>query len=353
MKVNPNVPAVTQPLATAEANTRVLLQVRQGMQSLAGQIGGPYDRAVTFNDLVDLGMATRLQLDGGSVGSAGGGGAQGPMGPQGPRGPAGPPGADMTGGGTMTGPLTVQDTGAIYTPAQIYHMAYPTAVFNDASDGANYVSSSYAGTQRAGIAGYVVTDFPVNTSVGWGNGVAVFGVGVAHANGAMAWGVNTLLTDSTNPSVVTSGTGRLLQNEFDFNVTSPNTQVFGLSLVGASVAQPAVANAVSVGQLGSGIHWQTALISSDNAAVNGVVLGYQGATSGNNLSSQPIILWNSDGGGARHSIVIQAQGSNDLHISGDTAINVHITGNLHVSGTIGTLEARLAALEARLAAAGL
>ena len=167
-------------------------------------------------------------------------------------------GADLSGGGTMSGPLTVFDTGAVYNPTQIYHMAYPQAVFNDASQGSQYVSASYAGTQRAGIAGYVVSDFAVNRGVGWGNGVAVMGVGVAHANGAMAWGINTLLTDSDNPVVVTGGTGRLLQNEFDFNVT--------------------------------------------------------------------------------------------------TALSVRITGDLHVSGTIGTLsalEARVAALEARLAAAGL
>lgn len=256
----------------------------------------------------------------------------------------------------MTGPLTVQDTGAVYTPTQIYQMAYPSVVFNDASEGAQYVSPTYTGTQRAGIAGYVVTDYPVNRSVGWGNGVAVMGVGVAHADNSMAWGINTLLTDSDNPSVVTSHVGRLLQNEFDFNVTSPNTETYGLTVGGASIAQPNVAEAFVVNILGAGIHWQTGFISTDAAAQNGMVLGYQGATSGANRSSQPILLQNSDAGGTRRNVVIQAQGSNNLAIFGDTALEVHITGNLHVSGTIGALaalEARIAVLEQRLAAAGI
>lgn len=61
MSVNPNIPAITQPLSTPEANTRVILQLRQAVQSLAGQIGGPYDRAVTIQDLIDLGVITLTQ----------------------------------------------------------------------------------------------------------------------------------------------------------------------------------------------------------------------------------------------------------------------------------------------------
>lgn len=55
MSVNPNIPAITQPLATPEANTRVILQLRQAVQSLAGQLGNENDRAVTFNDLTTMG----------------------------------------------------------------------------------------------------------------------------------------------------------------------------------------------------------------------------------------------------------------------------------------------------------
>jgi len=347
---NPNIPTIPQPLANVDALVSVVVQIRQGLESLGGMRGDPLDRAVTVREL-----QTVFDLAGLS-GFVGVSGPAGPPGPAGPAGPTGPPGADLSGGGTMSGPLTVFDTGAVYSPTQIYHMAYPQAVFNDAIQGSEYVSVSYAGTQRAGIAGYVVTDFTVNRGVGWGNGVAVMGVGVAHSNGAMAWGINTLLTDSDNPVVVTGGTGRLLQNEFDFNVTSANTETYGLTLGGASVAQPTVANGFVVNILGAGIHWQSGFISTDAAANNGLVLGYQGATSGVSLKSQPVILHHSDSGGARQSVIFQAQGNNELAIFGTTALSVRITGDLHVSGTIGTLsalETRVAALEQRLAAAGL
>jgi hypothetical protein len=248
----------------------------------------------------------------------------------------------------MTGPLTVYDTGAVYTPTQIYQMAYPQVVFNDASEGAQYVSPTYTGTQRAGIAGYVVSDYAVNRSIGWGNGVAVMGVGVAHAEGSMAWGINTLLTDSDNPSVITSHSGRLVQNEFDFNITSAATEVYGLTIAGASVAQPNVAEGFVVNVLGPNIRWTSGFVSTDNAANNGLVIGYQGALSGANLSSQPIILWTSDSSGARHGVVLQGVSGNTLQITG----NLHATGTV-TSGAMADLAARIATLEQRLADAGI
>lgn len=59
---NPNVPPVNMPLANVEALASVCMQLRQGVQSLGGQSGGPYDRAVTLNDLILLGLVTAAQL---------------------------------------------------------------------------------------------------------------------------------------------------------------------------------------------------------------------------------------------------------------------------------------------------
>jgi ubiquinone biosynthesis protein UbiJ len=50
-KANANVPAITQPIATPEANTRVILQLRQAVQSLGGQIGNYGERAATLDEL--------------------------------------------------------------------------------------------------------------------------------------------------------------------------------------------------------------------------------------------------------------------------------------------------------------
>jgi hypothetical protein len=56
---NPNVPPVNQPIADLSALTAVAQQLRQGVMSLGGQLGGPMDRAVTLNDLVTLGLITK------------------------------------------------------------------------------------------------------------------------------------------------------------------------------------------------------------------------------------------------------------------------------------------------------
>lgn len=55
---NQNVPPVNQPIADLSALTAVSIQLRQGMMSLGGQLGGSLDRAVTLNDLVALGLTT-------------------------------------------------------------------------------------------------------------------------------------------------------------------------------------------------------------------------------------------------------------------------------------------------------
>lgn len=213
-------------------------------------------------------------------------------------------------GGTLTGQLL--DQTSPYTPLQVYQMAYPAVVFSDTTDSSQYVPATFTGSQMAAIGGYIVTDAPV--SGGLHNGVALMGVGVAHANNSNVWGLNTLLTDSANATVVSSGTGRLLQNELDFNVTSPNTVVFGLTLAGASVSQPTNAYAVVIDALGTNIRWNTGLLIQNNAANFAITIGYSGASSGVNLNSQQVAFFNTDGAGTMHSVTLQALSGNMLAI---------------------------------------
>lgn len=94
-----------------------------------------------------------------------------------------------------------------------------------------------------GLSGYVLNQ---NATTGNGqNSVALFGVGISAVNNAETWGVNTVVTDNTSQAV-SSGTGRFLLSELDYNVTSPSTQVAGLNLTGAWLAQSAGANGFSV-----------------------------------------------------------------------------------------------------------
>jgi hypothetical protein len=63
MSVNRTVPSIQQPIANPEALTQVMLQVRQGLQFLSGQLGGPYDRAATLQDLINLGLVKKDAVD--------------------------------------------------------------------------------------------------------------------------------------------------------------------------------------------------------------------------------------------------------------------------------------------------
>lgn len=59
---NPNVPHVNRPLADLRAITTVVEQIRQGVESLGGNRGSTFDRAVTLSDLIVLGLVTEQQL---------------------------------------------------------------------------------------------------------------------------------------------------------------------------------------------------------------------------------------------------------------------------------------------------
>lgn len=55
---NPNVPAIAQPMANLGSLVNVAQTLKQAVDSLGGANGKPTDRAVTFNDLIALGLIT-------------------------------------------------------------------------------------------------------------------------------------------------------------------------------------------------------------------------------------------------------------------------------------------------------
>jgi hypothetical protein len=63
---NPNVSQIPQPVANLGALVNVTQVMKQGVDSLAGNRGRPTDRAVTFNDLINLGVVVS---NGGSIGA--------------------------------------------------------------------------------------------------------------------------------------------------------------------------------------------------------------------------------------------------------------------------------------------
>jgi hypothetical protein len=167
----------------------------------------------------------------------------------------------------------------------LYREIFPGVVSSDNVVGYNTITAGSSLNQATGVAGYIKDTNPV--SGGNGNGVALFGCGTAEVNNAAVWGINTLLQDS-NTRAAGTGTGRILVNEFDFNVMNPNTQVIGCSVGGNGLAQPASSNGFIVNSLGSGIKWGGGFVTEDGAAVVAMSIGASSPTAGPNFASQTI-----------------------------------------------------------------
>jgi len=324
IRPNPNIPSIPQPVADIGALTVVTQFLKQGVDSLAGSRGKPGDRAVTFNDLVSIGLT-------------------------GIPGPPGPPGAvpsvlnissltasgaahvgslvstgaaqvgllvstgaaqvdsltvskaakvgALTALGSLTGALIGDGSGGLFKsqPAgfdanAIYRMCTSALVTN--YDELRAVVTNQPGstiTNACAVSGYVVNNAPSGgDTVAAASAVALFGIGVSAVDNAASWGMNVILTDNTAP-VVSTGAGRVLFGaELDFNVTSPHTLVIGTSLIGASLTAPSLAIAHQVYPLGPGIPWTVSFLSQDGGAINALIAGQQG--SGASQPSQGIIL---------------------------------------------------------------
>jgi hypothetical protein len=214
--------------------------------------------------------------------------------------------------GSSTAPLTADQAQLLIqlnnpgvTANQIYQdtlgCSTATCVNADAIRG---VATATAGTtvvNTNGIAGYVMN---LNPSGGVGqNSVGVFGDCIAAVNGSQCWGINTLITDNTSQNVGT-GTGRTLNNEFDFNVMSPATTINGLLLQGNSLAQPANANGITVLPLHIGYYdktWTTSFWSGNGASTSAMYVGTHGTPAAANVVSQPINFAYTDGSSALHT----------------------------------------------------
>jgi hypothetical protein len=206
--------------------------------------------------------------------------------------------------GQPDGPAKLDQTGklAISSGAQaIYEAIYPGVTFSDWVS-ASFVNTQTSLTQQTGVAAYFRNQ--AAASGGSINAVGLFTAGTAEVDGAASWGVNTLLQDAASRSVG-SGTGRILVNEFDFNVMNPDTQVIGMSVGGNSLAQPATANAFIVNPLGAGIKWGGAFVSIDGATNYALAIGTMVA-SGIDVPSQLATLVYRDHTGTKQQANLQA-----------------------------------------------
>lgn len=217
---------------------------------------------------------------------------------------------NKTAGITADGAALTALSNATYTANQIYRMTTTTpANIYDAVRGVAVATPGTANEGIAAVAGYAIGLTAQGSPGSGANPVALFGVGVAAANNGWAWGLNTVLTDTTTAGVASSGTGRQLWNELDFNVTSASTVVRGLILTGASLVTPTLSVGVTVAPLGVGHPWTAGYASMDGAAVTGMALGAQGLAVPNSPSQLLIMNW-SDGAGTSYNHNFQAAAGN-------------------------------------------
>jgi hypothetical protein len=60
-KQNPNVAPIPNPVNNLDSVLQVVVALKEGVESLAGQRGDPMGRAVTFADLAQLGLVTAAE----------------------------------------------------------------------------------------------------------------------------------------------------------------------------------------------------------------------------------------------------------------------------------------------------
>lgn len=224
---------------------------------------------------------------------------------------------DNLGTATLDKFLVSEASGPSLNGNTIYNWAFGGGA--SAYDVNRSVMQMNAGSTVTGMNGYAsyVDNELASLAGNSRNGTNFFGVGVAGVNNAWQWGLNTICTDSKTQTVSALTGVNCLGAELDFNIWSTSTVVNGVELVGASGAQPAIANGFVVNTLdisgAARAQWTTAFISANGAASNGLVVGARNA-SGSNIASQTVLFDVFDNSGV--SKAYQMQGTSGAGVSG-------------------------------------
>lgn len=222
------------------------------------------------------------------------------------------------------------------TAPPLYSPTYGGVPMFDTYRAVTVVPAGSTTANTSGVGSYVINRNPLNSGVG--SSVGLFSFNIAAANNAGVWGLNTVCTDSQAQTVNAQTGNVLIGYEVDFNVCSPNSQITGVMLTGASKAQPAGGTGFLVASLGGSFHWTQAFATNSGAAQVGLSLGAM-AVSGSTISSQPINLNYFNSSGAIATYGLQAGGDGTLYLNGG---GVHVLGangltvdaNVQVNGVI-------------------
>jgi len=244
---------------------------------------------------------------------------------------------NKTGSITASGAALIGNSVTGYTGQQILDYAFTasgalpgTSSIYDGARGVTHFPTGSTINIGSGIGGYIVND-AVTAVSGFPAAAAVMGVGVAASNGAKTWGINTILTDTTT-GAISGGTGKALNNEFDFNVTSPNTTVLGLQLGGSSVSQPASAYGVALQPLdspnfGTISRWTAFLASVEGSTDIFASIGAKAHT-GASIHSASLVFQFKDSSSADANLIVDGSESGGLAVFSANSIAraVTITG---------------------------
>lgn len=196
-----------------------------------------------------------------------------------------------------------------------------------------------------GVAGYTLNNTVpgVPGPVGQNTVTAALGgYAVCQVDKSNCWGIDTIVSD--NPSQtntgVTTGTGKVIMNEFDLNVTSPNTQVVGLSIGGTALPTNVTLNGSGLavtklwgagGSAASGSALFTnGLILQDGCCAAGVAVGAALRT-GNNVSGMPIELAYHNSAGVEENVSMTATPGGFVSVSGTQGAGWEIANGPGVS----------------------
>lgn len=180
-----------------------------------------------------------------------------------------------------------------------------------------------------GVAGYVQND-TVQGSNGFSGAVGVFGVGISDADNTSTWGIDTICTDH-NGQVLSTGVGRACFNEFDINVTSPNTTVSGHILGGTWLVQPASATGWTLFKPTGTGQWQYGFGSQDGATTLFARVGSNATTA--NSTSQPSAFHWRDSSNSDQSTTAQ-YGPGGLTLTSTVTPTASVTPTAITPGTV-------------------
>lgn len=232
-----------------------------------------------------------------------------------------------------SGGAVLSAQGSAETAVSIYNRICPGCTSFDGVRGAVVMESGTTVTGTSGIAGYV-RNKTAHSGIN-GNGIGVAGFISCEVDNSQCWGMNSAASDSAGTTPGT-GSGRVLQNEADFNVYNTGTIVYGHNVVLQATATP-LASVGYICSTNAAIKWGTCFDSPDGVASFGFILGASSA-SGTNINGQPLLFRYFDGAGAVKTMQLQAlPGPNFLlsQLSGEAA-NFSASGNVTAFGNLQT-----------------